>query len=174
MPNNNLDNSKREVSQCCGASPKCPKDNRNDHVCEPVCSACHKPFTPAPLIEKDANICVNCGHYEVTCRNSGCSKFTPPPIPEKEEWEDLKKEFIAWNKAQSPSGLPFFIAEWWIKKVRSLLASQSKSYTEQIRGMKEIHPQCYDGCPEDGSECPTNSKNNTIDDIISLITKDTK
>lgn len=40
---------------------------------------------------------------------------------------------------------------------------------EKIKGMKEEHPFCHDGCPEDGSTCSVLAKNEIIDDILSTL-----
>ena len=40
---------------------------------------------------------------------------------------------------------------------------------EKIENMKEEHPFCYDGCPEDGSTCSVIAKNELINDILSTL-----
>lgn len=169
MTTNNLDNSKREEkSACC---EKCGREkvlNRyKKYKIELYCpnGQCPlfeknlievEPFTPAPLIEKG-----ECEHFP-SLDSDNCMRCNKPmtSLPDKEEWDSKFEELFGYELRRPTNK---FLAEPLKSFIKEVLTSQSKSYTEQIRGMKRTDEDQF------GED---RAYDEAIDDIISLIDKD--
>lgn len=62
--------------------------------------------------------------------------------------------------------------------IRTLLTTHSNALRAELAGklknlLTDDHPFCYDGCPEDDSECPLNLRNQTVEEVLAIIQPDT-
>lgn len=107
---------------------------------------------------------------------------TPIQLKEKE----IREKFIEWNKKQSPSGLSFFIADWWLKEIASLISEERRELSadfiksgerQNLIDMAEKYPNsavnCIDSAYLHGLESAKEIVRRELEEAVKGMKKDT-